>query len=421
MRERLTQLCALVERHAVGRRMQTPIPRVIIGLSRERTGILPGLYEPMLCLVLQGAKEVMIGDRRLRYDPASYFIASMELPVSGQIVQASADRPYIAVSLALDWQALAALLPEVPATADAQTAPASRVSPVTAELLDPFQRLLALLDGPNDIPVLAPLFEREILYRMLQGPQGGVLRQIALASGRLSQVRQAIAWIKTHYDQSLRIEALAGMAGMSAASFHRHFKDATAMSPLQYQKNLRLQRARSLLIANADASRAGYAVGYESASQFSREYARLFGAPPARDAVRLRRRNGGDRGGDRQRGVIPVAADSRRPIGPALPPDDADQVGGAACENQRSDEGFSRPVGIAHRRVARLAGEHLKTGHDDLPAIQQGHRKKVQHADGPREQGRAHHDAVQPDGIARSDGGADRAGDTRQVAGKRRG
>src|SRR5277367_3639412 len=117
MREPLTHLCELVERHAVGRRMQTPIPRVIIGLSREKTGILPGLYEPMLCLVLQGAKEVMIGDRRLRYDPASYFIASMELPVSGQIVQASADQPYIAVSLVLDWQAIAALLPEIPATA----------------------------------------------------------------------------------------------------------------------------------------------------------------------------------------------------------------------------------------------------------------------------------------------------------------
>jgi len=288
MRERLTQLCALVERHAVGRRLQTPIPRVIIGLSREKTGILPGLYEPMLCLILQGAKEVMIGDRRLRYDPASYFIASMELPASGKIVQASADAPYIALSLALDWQAIAALLPEVPAMADDTLAASFGVSPVTAQLLDPFQRLLALLDSPKDIPVLAPLFEREILYRMLLGPQGGVLRQIALASGRLSQIRQAIGWIRTHYDQPLRVEALAGMAGMSTASFHRHFKDATAMSPLQFQKNLRLQHARRLLVADHDAARAGFAVGYESASQFSREYARLFGAPPARDAVRLR-------------------------------------------------------------------------------------------------------------------------------------
>jgi AraC-like DNA-binding protein len=287
MRERLTELCALVERHAVGRRMQTPIPRVIIGVSRERTGILPGLYEPMLCLVLQGAKEVTIGDRRLRYDPASYFIASMELPVSGQIVQASADQPYIAVSLALDWQTIVALLPEIPATADAQAA-SFGVSPMTTQLLDPALRLLGLLDSPRDIPVLAPLFEREILYRMLLGPQGGVLRQIALASGRLSQIRQAIGWIRTHYDQPLRVEALAGMTGMSTASLHRHFKEATAMSPLQFQKTLRLQHARRLLIADHDAARAAFAVGYESASQFSREYTRLFGAPPARDAVRLR-------------------------------------------------------------------------------------------------------------------------------------
>jgi AraC-like DNA-binding protein len=287
MRERLTELCALVERHAVGRRMQTPIPRVIIGVSRERTGILPSLYEPMLCLVLQGAKEVTIGDRRLRYDPASYFIASMELPVSGQIVQASADQPYIAVSLALDWQTIVALLPEIPATADAQ-AVSFGVSPMTTQLFDPVLRLLGLLDSPRDIPVLAPLFEREILYRMLLGPQGGVLRQIALASGRLSQIRQAIGWIRTHYDQPLRVEALAGMTGMSTASFHRHFKEATAMSPLRFQKTLRLQHARRLLIADHDAARAAFAVGYESASQFSREYTRLFGAPPARDAVRLR-------------------------------------------------------------------------------------------------------------------------------------
>jgi AraC-like DNA-binding protein len=287
MREPLTELCALVGRHAVGRRFQTPVPRLIIGISREKTGILPGLYEPMLCLVLQGAKELMIGERKLRYDPASYFIASMELPMSGQIVQASAEEPYIAVSLVLDWQVLAALLPDLPATADVQAA-SFGVSPLTAQLLDPFHRLLGLLDSPRDIPVLAPLFEREILYRLLQGPQGGVLRQIALASGRLSEIRQAITWIRMHYDRPLRIDALAGLAGMSTASFHRHFKDATAMSPLQFQKNLRLQHARRLLVANHDAARAAFAVGYESASQFSREYARLFGAPPARDATRLR-------------------------------------------------------------------------------------------------------------------------------------
>ncbi len=132
------------------------------------------------------------------------------------------------------------------------------------------------------------MLEREILYRLLQGPQGGIIRQAARADSRLGQIRQAIGWLRRHYDRPVRIETLAEVAGMSMASFHRHFRAATAMSPLQFQKSLRLQEARRLLIANADASRAGYAVGYESASQFSREYARMFGAPPARDAERLR-------------------------------------------------------------------------------------------------------------------------------------
>ncbi|HEY2481307.1 MAG TPA: AraC family transcriptional regulator, partial [Caulobacteraceae bacterium] len=174
-----------------------------------------------------------------------------------------------------------------PPRGEAQAA-AFAVSPVTAQLLDPWLRLLGLLDTPQDIPVLAPLLEREILYRLLQGPQGGVLRQIAKADSRHAQVRKAIGWIRVHYDRPLRVGELAHLAGMSAASFHRHFRSATAMSPLQYQKNLRLQEARKLLMADQDAARAGYAVGYESASQFSREYARLFGAPPARDAGRLR-------------------------------------------------------------------------------------------------------------------------------------
>jgi AraC-like DNA-binding protein len=287
MQEQLSQLRDLAVRHSGGRRTETAIPRVAINLARETSRPLPGLFEPMLCLVLQGAKEVMIGERRLRYDPASDFIASLELPASGRIVEASSERPYIAVSLALDREGLVALLPDVPVQAEVQAA-GFAVSPVTPQLIDPWLRFLSLLDSPQDIRVLAPLLEREILYRLLKGPQGGVLRQVVRADSRLSQVRQAIAWIRTHYDRPLRIGALAGLAGMSAASFHRHFKAATAMSPLQYQKSLRLQQARRLLIANEDASRAGYAVGYESASQFSREYARLFGAPPARDAVRLR-------------------------------------------------------------------------------------------------------------------------------------
>jgi AraC-like DNA-binding protein len=245
------------------------------------------VLKPMLCLVLQGAKEVTIGAQVLRYDPACYFVASLDLPASGCVIEASAERPYICAALSIDTEMLAALVPEVPPHPEAE-APAFAVSAVTGEMLDAWQRLLGLLDTPADIAVLSPLFEREIVYRLLQGPQGGVLRQIARAGSRMSQVRRTIAWIRDHYSEPLRIEALAELSGMSAASFHRHFKAATAMSPLQYQKNLRLQEARRLLVADADASRAGYAVGYESVSQFSREYARMFGAPPSRDAARLR-------------------------------------------------------------------------------------------------------------------------------------
>jgi len=247
----------------------------------------PGLFTPMLVVVLQGAKQLMIGDRVLRYDTASYFVASLDLPVSGCVIEATPAEPYVAVSLSLDCDALAGLLAELPERPAADPS-GFAVSAVTPELLDAWSRLLRLLDTPEDIAVLAPMLEREIHYRLLQGPQGSLLRQAARADSRLSQVRHAIGWLKSHYDRPMRIEALADLAGMSPASFHRHFRAATAMSPLQYQKSLRLQEARRLLIANTDASRAGYAVGYESASQFSREYARMFGAPPARDAVRLR-------------------------------------------------------------------------------------------------------------------------------------
>jgi AraC-like DNA-binding protein len=288
MQEQLARLQVLAAKHARLGRITTPIPRLVLGMSREPTPPFPSLFEPMLCLVLQGAKEVMIGDRRLRYDPATCFVASLALPASGRIVQASPDEPYLSVSLALDRKVLAELLADVPANGDANGA-GFGVGPVTPAVLDAWWRFLQLLDAPQDIPVLAPLIEREILYRLLGGPQGNVLRQIVSADPRLSQIHQAISWIRAHYGEPMRIDSLSRLAGMSAASFHRHFKAVTAMSPLQYQKHLRLQHARSLLIGNEDAARAAYAVGYESASQFSREYTRLFGAPPARDALRLQR------------------------------------------------------------------------------------------------------------------------------------
>ena len=287
MRERLAKMLALAERHADGVRRETLLPRVALHIGGMTTGPTPGVYEPALCLVLQGAKQVMIGDRILRYDPASYFIATIDLPACGWVVEATPAKPYVAVSLKLDRESLSSLVLDVPGGAEGQTA-GFAVSAVTPHLLDAWSRCLSRLDTPEDVPVLAPMHEREILYRLLRGPQGGVLRQIVRADSRLSQVRQAIGWIRSHFGETLRVEQLAEMAGMSTASFHRHFKAATAMSPLQYQKMLRLQEARRLLVASADAARAAHMVGYESASQFSREYARMFGAPPGRDAERLR-------------------------------------------------------------------------------------------------------------------------------------
>ena len=287
MQDRLDEMARRVVRHTEGLARVTAIPRVGLGVVGQPSQPMSSLYEPMICLVLQGAKEVMIGDRLLRYDPACSFIASLELPVSGRVVEASPDKPYIGVALTIERAMLADLLATMPSSPEGQTS-GFAVTPVTPDLLDAWAQLLALLDTPEDIAVLAPLREREILYRLLQGPQGGLLRQIARADSRLSRVRRAIHWIQAHFDQAMRIEGLAEIAGMSIPSFHRHFKAATAMSPLQYQKTLRLHAARRLLVASNDASRAAYSVGYESASQFSREYARMFGAPPSRDAERLR-------------------------------------------------------------------------------------------------------------------------------------
>ncbi|HEV7691672.1 MAG TPA: AraC family transcriptional regulator [Hyphomonadaceae bacterium] len=287
MQTHLGHLRAQATRHGGPGTVQSAIPSVAITCAPHTTQPAIGMFQPRFCLVLQGAKEVTIGERRMRYDPNNYFIASLEVPASGCIIEASASHPYIGLSMGLDAEMLAALLTDFPGRDDNDTV-SFAVSPVTADLLDPWVRLMRLLDTPADIPVLAPMIEREILYRLVQGPQGRTLRQIARADSRLGQVRRAIAWIREHFDQALRVEALAELAGMSTASFHRHFKAATAMSPLQYQKSIRLQQARRMLVTKQNAARVGYAVGYESASQFSREYARQFGLPPARDAARLR-------------------------------------------------------------------------------------------------------------------------------------
>jgi len=272
---------------------ETVVPRLALAtLTAPSSGIV-SIYEPVTCLILQGTKQVMIGDRMLRYDSASYFVASLDLPAVSHVVEASPQRPYVAAALTLDRGMIADLIATMPADTIGAgftgiDGPSFAVSAVTPDLIEAWAGLLALLDRPDDIAMLGPLREREILYRLLQGPLGGQLCQIAQEDSRLSQVRRAIEWMRGHYEEGLRTATLAEIAGMSVASFHRHFKAATAMSPLQYQKILRLHAARRLLAGGAEASRAAYAVGYESASQFSREYRRAFGLPPSHDAERLR-------------------------------------------------------------------------------------------------------------------------------------
>lgn len=283
MQDILEELCDIVGRHTAVPRQVSTIPRVTLYKDEAAPQSVSGVYLPMMALILRGAKEIAIGDRHLRYDPASYFIATVELPATGCARLNRSSETYLAVSLDLDGDVLASLLPDLdipPPSAE----PAFAVNPVTPALLDAWLRLLRLLDAPDDIAILAPLHVQEILYRLLQGPQGPFMRQITRADSRLSRVRRAIALIRDRYDQPIHTQAIAEAAGMSPASLHRHFKAATAMSPLQYQKHLRLQEARRLIATGREVAAAAFAVGYESASQFSREYARMFGVPPSRDA-----------------------------------------------------------------------------------------------------------------------------------------
>ncbi|WP_445146961.1 AraC family transcriptional regulator N-terminal domain-containing protein [Dyella sp. Tek66A03] len=248
------------------------------------------MYGPGLGLALQGAKQILLGQQVFVHEPASYLVTSVDVPVSSQVLRASAEEPCLCLTFQLDLQRIRGLLPEVKAL---RAAPASSrglaFSPLDGGLLEPLLRLARLLDAPDDLAVLGPLIEHELLYRLLAGEQGAHLAQIATSGSQGDQVSRAIEWLRRHYDEPLRIEDLAGRVNMSASSLHHHFRAITAMSPLQYQKQLRLHEARRLLLADqCDVATAAHRVGYESPSQFSREYSRHFGAPPLRDVARLR-------------------------------------------------------------------------------------------------------------------------------------
>lgn len=290
--DRRDELARLIEGHAAQDGVNpTRIPRLSLLRASRPTEPLHRLYKPELCIFAQGKKEVFLDDKVYLCDRDRHLIVSVDLPVVGQVVEASPGRPYLGLQLDLEVALLGELLVEagLDATNGRQPGPGLTLSSNAPELLDAAFRLLRLLETPRDIPVLAPLVEREILYRLLTGDQGHRVRQIALSDGKLGQVNRAISWIKDHYREPFSVDAVAAEAQMSHSALHHHFKAVTSVSPLQYQKRLRLQEARRLILGSSlNATEAGFNVGYESRSQFNREYGRLFGAPPLRDTERLK-------------------------------------------------------------------------------------------------------------------------------------
>ncbi len=269
----------------------TAIPRLHLIRATAPTDPILAPYEPAVCIVAQGEKQAVLGGEVLAYDPAKFLVVSADVPVVCRITKASPAAPYLCIRLDLDLAALGAMMLEfgIEPARGAAPGPALALSQATPDLIDAAARLVKLLADPKDARALAPLAEREILYRLLTGEQGDKIRQIAVSDSKLAQVTRAIGWIKRNFAEPFRIETVAAEARMSPSALHHHFKAVTAMSPLQYQKQLRLQEARRLMLSESlDAANAAHRVGYESPSQFSREYSRIFGAPPVRDVARLK-------------------------------------------------------------------------------------------------------------------------------------
>jgi AraC-like DNA-binding protein len=288
MEKQLEELRALAAK-AENRLTETGIPRVAMVQGKIPEHELAAVYDPMVNLILQGSKSMTIGDRTLHYCPANYFVMSVDLPAVGTVWPAASGEPYLAVALTLQPVVVAALIADLPEIVHSERSETGfSVAAVTPDLMDAWVRMLRLMKRPADIPALAPVYEREILYRVLQGPQGWMLRDLAMPDTALARVSLAIQLIRRDFAQPLRVETLARAAAMSPSAFHRNFKSVTSLSPLQYQKQIRLLKARSLMIgAGRNVTSAAFEVGYESATQFSREYARAFGLPPMSDTARI--------------------------------------------------------------------------------------------------------------------------------------
>lgn len=271
--------------------LATDIPGLTLYRRTAPTAPAPVTYEPSVAVVVQGRKRVELGRTAFFYGEGQFLLTSVDLPVISQVIEASEESPYLCFRLKFEMPMVRELLSreEIQATAAPSEKPAMTTAEATVEFLDACCRLVDLLDHPQDIPFLSGLIQREIIYRILRGPEGARLRAIATLGEQSQRTAKAIAWLRANYSKPLRVEELAQLAGMGVSTLHHHFRSLTAMSPLQYQKQLRLQAARGrMLIDGLDAASAAFEVGYESPSQFNREYSRFFGQPPMRDIRTLR-------------------------------------------------------------------------------------------------------------------------------------
>jgi AraC-like DNA-binding protein len=283
------ELTALAARHAVeGDGAESAIEGLRLHRCSAPTAPLHTAYRPSYTLVLQGTKSLVLGGESYRYGVGQYLLTSVELPVASWVVEASGDMPYFCLCLDLRMDRLHDLLGRTRVEQEAASSEGIRglaINHASPELVDATTRLVRLLDTPDDIPAMAPLIEQEILYRLLRGPDGSRLVQMAMQESHAHRIASAVNWLRVNYHRPLRVEELCEQVGMSPSSFHHHFKAVTALTPGQFQKKLRLHEARRLMLVDGlDAGEAGYRVGYQSPSQFSREYARLYGMSPARDA-----------------------------------------------------------------------------------------------------------------------------------------
>ena len=278
------ELIAIIDRHALAPKQETPIAGLTIFKVVAPTLPAESVYTPRLCVVLQGRKEISLGGHVFDVDDDKYFIASVNLPVSARITEASPTYPHFAVSFELDGNAMAELLPYVSARPSAPHREGLTVARQTDDILHGLYRVLALVDRPEDRGVLLRPATTELYYRLLQGESGATLRDFATGNTKLAQIGRVTSWLKEHYREPMSIGFLADLAGMSPTSLHRHFKATTLMTPLEYRMHVRLHEARKLLLIGRSNARAvGFDVGYESQTQFTREYRRLFGRPPMQD------------------------------------------------------------------------------------------------------------------------------------------